>query len=300
MIKDKISLNKKVICLSLTYIVLIFFISNLLAPTSINKSLFKVFGNTSFSSKDIQIMMIEEYNTSEGMNSLIDRITKRKRRYSYFHKLSQKELNQITILEVSKEFNEKDILKLKNLESIEIRKNTKTDNKLDFANFKKLRFITINTPSVKYVELPDTIETFDCKSKLDYLDISRFEDNVKNKFLFNAKTLVVNSINQLGMNMKFNYLEINDNETHENKLMGLDNKTIFIYKSSSYDNFYSLNIPEYTKISEFKLNNLKMKAFIDGDEKPLDEVIIVFANRLMIKLYDNNDKLFAEFEARAY
>ena len=281
-IKYKITINKKTIAVLVTYISLLFIIPNLILPTKLNKTLFNLFGSTDFSSKEFYTELIEDYNLYNDNHN----------RISYFHKLTDKELNEITEIYIEKRFNNKDIQKLNNLQELSISEKVKLDGNIDLTTNKKLTYVSISSPGFKNIKLPNSVTKFYCESILDELDISE----LKNIDELEIKTnkLRIKSLNQLKEityvdDISFNTLFIND------KKFGLKNGYISL-ESNYYRNAYIIYVPKYTKVADFTLYNLKIKVLRGThNEEKMDEDELKNDDKIFI--YDNDDNLLITLSA---
>ncbi len=280
-IKDKITINKKIIAVLVTYISLLFIIPNVILPTKLNKTLFNVFGSTEFSSKGFQTELIDAYNIYNDTNNS----------FSYFHKFTDKELNEITEIYVEEEFTNEDIKRLKNLKKLSILKKIKFNKTIDLTGNKKLTYLSISSSDIKNVKLPDSINQFFCESTLDELDISNLK--YLSELEIKVNKLKVENLDQLEKityldDVSFNTLYVND------KKFGLKNGYISS-ESNHYRGNYLIYVPEYTKVSDFTFNNLKIKvlSWIYNEERTTDDEL---ENNDKISIYDNDGNLLITLE----
>lgn len=162
-LKEKIRLKILPIILLIICYIMVFLVSNLSVPTELNKKLYMLFGND-FESKSLKIKLVNDYNYHKI----------KKKKISYLHKFNQKDLKQITRLEINKEINDvtiKDLSKLTNLERLSIKQlKIKYDFNLSFS--KKLTVLKIDNVTFDNDFIVDT----NCNIKEIYIENSAFKN----------------------------------------------------------------------------------------------------------------------------
>lgn len=278
LIQEKFVFSKKVTIIFSSTVVVLFLFATFIMPTNLNEKLFLKFGNTEFSSKELYVSLIDEYNNSNKEN------------FNYFHKLTSKELSKIDDLSVDTTFSNDDISKLNNLKELSIFDETDVDDNLDFSNLNKLTSLDIFLEDLSSVKLPTNsmLKSIIIYSFLNELDISRM--NLE-EYNVSAKTLYV----------KDNIFDISDKSSYSYNNVCF-NKLVFGDKSIYLENDdvmcidvrnKSVNLYNYMNSSNIKGNNLKIvfksKSFIDEDTSYLDDKF--YGN---ILIYDINDNLLFE------
>lgn len=284
MINEKIKINKKLIIVGAICFCLTFLLYNFTCTTKLNKQLFIWFGNTEFSSKELYIELIDEYNSSSANN------------VTYLHKLTQDEINDIDELNLLNEVNltQKDLNLLSNLRSLYISEKVHIDKDIDFSNNKKLNEVSINSQGIKKVKLSNSIVDFSCKYILDELDVSNINGYDDYSFSVRAKKIIGSDFDTFYDLSTENYSEIYFKELlFDDKLLGTKNSFL------CFDNFSDgLLIKGGTLISDLKTNNLKIvvkeKLFSNGER--IKESNETLDDSDLIYIYDLNDNLLFEGE----
>ncbi len=273
-----------IIILAFCYI-MSFLIPNFTNPTDINKSLYKVFGNRDFDSKELKIKLVDEYNSEYNYDNDI----------SYFHKFTEEELENITNLEINKETNDvtiKDLSKLTNLQRLSI-KQLKIKNDFNLSYNKKLTVLNIDDVSF------DKNFTIDENSNIKeiYIENSKFKDiNINSESLIkveaeNCKVNNVTITNSLSLKefylikSKVNNVILDGNENLRSLGLSKTN-SITIKNMGSIKDFFDLYKDEYgSRIDGYLL----FKELVFEDKK------ITFENDEYIKfdgaLYVKKDSL---------
>lgn len=277
-IKEKIKLKPKWIITFILALSFVFIVSNLYSPTKVNKYLYKAFGSTSNFTKDFQICLIEKYNRNFNGKD-----------YTYFHKLTKKELASLTEIYIDQKFTNSDISKLKNVKKIYVSENVDLSSNMDFSKNTELEELIINSNTIKKIKLPNSISLFDYSGTLDNLDISKLNHLVEIQTKVN--NLVINDFDQIKRMPKYTGLYFNTLIVNDQKL-GLKNG--FMSFRFFEKNINEIYLPNYTKVSDIKTENLKIKVMNSDKEKKIFEEI---ENMDKIYFYDNNDNLIWIFSA---
>lgn len=171
-LKNKIPLKKWKYILLSSYVILLFVITNAIYPTSINKFLFLKFGNTNFSSKELQILLVDKYSSDVK---------------NYFSSLSRKELKKIDELETNVAISDDDIKVMSNLEN------------LTFKNFKG--DIVLSNSTLKTINIDDCdINTLDLKNNISkiHIDNSKINTlNISNMDILTDITIIYSNLNDV-------------------------------------------------------------------------------------------------------
>lgn len=297
-LKEKIILNKKYIIGFLSYLLLLFLIPNLFIASNVNKALFKILGKSSFSSKNLQIELIEKWNDGEMGSHYFGEVT-------YFHKFTDSELKEITELSVSNSITNKDIKSLKYLEVLTI-KNSKLNDifsnnlgnitTLNIINSKlngidigkgKLEKIYIENSDINKINVNESnnLELIDCTdSNIDDINISNNDNLEQIKFIKSKITNVLitnNTILKSTTLSKVDKLEITKQgilKDFLNNINGYEEYLIFrtlifddkkiSFNNNEYIKFDgTLYVKENSLVKDLLLENLTAKVYDHYHEK---------------------------------
>lgn len=269
-LKEKIRLKILPIILLIICYIMIFLVSNLSVPTELNKKLYMLFGND-FESKSLKIKLVNDYNYHKI----------KKKKISYLHKFNQKDLKQITRLEIDKKIKNvttKDLKKLTYLKELVI-KNYKFDDFNIDSNFnikslyiKNSEFKNINISSEKIeVVQADNIKAKDINikdaKKLRKIFINKSNvTNVivyKDRYLKNLKLSKVDTITIKNISNIKDFFDLYNSSFGSlifRNLIINDKKISF--KDNEYMKFNgNLYIKENSLIKDLLIENLTTKVF---------------------------------------
>lgn len=269
-LKEKIRLKILPIILLIICYIMVFLVSNLSVPTELNKKLYMLFGND-FESKSLKIKLVNDYNYHKI----------KKKKISYLHKFNQKDLKQITRLEIDKKIKNvttKDLKKLTYLKELVI-KNYKFDDFNIDSNFnikslyiKNSEFKNINISSEKIeVVQADNIKAKDINikdaKKLRKIFINK--SNVTNVIVYKDRYLKKLKLSKVDTITIKNISNIKDFFDLYNSSFGsliFRNLIINDKKISLKDNEYmkfngNLYVKENSLIKDLFVENLTTKVF---------------------------------------
>lgn len=301
-LKNRILLKKWKYVLIASYIIFLFVITNIFYPTSLNKFLFLKFGTTDFSSKELQILLIDGYSNKPK---------------SYFNSLSSKELRKINSLETDVYVNDNDLKKISNLTSLTF-KNFKGDIILDNSYLEKLIIDksninnlnlqnSINKISINNSEINDlkilnmnTLKDVEINysnvndiqiinnSKLYDLDILSEVNNVLLENNLNIKECNIKAVNNLIYKGTKSFYEFIDSDNYVKFKKINFNDIEFSLNSNQYIRLEhsSIDIPENTLVKELNIKNITYKIvdYYGNEVKNIDNVL----DGKYVEFYDND------------
>lgn len=285
-IKDKIVFSKKIFLTFIMYVLCIVLVSGLAGSTPTNKLLFKAFGNTEFSSKELYIEVVNMYNLQPNT----------KDRVSYMHKLTKEQLKKINGIDsyLEAKITSSDLKKLPNLKELSISSDIKLDKEIDFSSNKELEELNIFSTGVEKVILPESIKKINMgeKNTIEYLDVSNLINLNEISGIFQMlKISNLSQINDSKSSMIVNKLIIKNNQSVEL----INKKKIKFSFNDEYEDY--IYLPEHTKGNDISLNDLtisitnyngRKKSSLDEEMTTLDTLF----------LYDNNNNMINKFRVR--
>lgn len=292
LIEEKMYLSKRKTLRAVFYLLFVFAVFNLVFPTRLNCEFYLKFGKKYFSSKQLQVDLIDGYNGYTGYNDYNEQNLNGTRK-TYLHKLTKEELAQIKELIVNETLTNEEVSKLSNLTSLTFIE--KTNSTLDFTKNKKLETLGLygsdNDKSIENLYLPNSIVNIDGDRKVKNLDLSGLKDvsvtlPVEN-FTFKDKE----QLSSIGI------LRIKNIKTlaFEDKSITLNSKTFDFYSEPS-THIRTIGLKKGTKKTDFNLQNLQMKVFDEYNNKEKTETETI-NNDDRIYIYDNNNEVVLIFRA---
>lgn len=310
-LKEKIRMKIfPIIILAICYI-FVFSIPNLKNPTNINKNLYRVFGSNDFDSKELKIKLVDEYNEEDNYTG---------NDISYFHKFTDRELENITDLEINKKLKNvtiKDLSKLKNLQSLSI-VNLKIRNEFNLSSNKKLTILNLENVSFSKNLIIDSNSNI----KEIHVDNSIFKDikiNSNNLIKMEAEKSKVNNItinNSLGLK-EFYFIKSNINNVtidgNKNlRSLGLSKTNNITIKNMGnindffklYKDQYGYSFNEYLMFKKLVFDNkkisfkndeyIKFNGYLYVKENSLVKDLLL--ENLTAKVFDNYHEIIKRHE----
>lgn len=285
-IKDKIVFSKKIFLTFIMYVVCIFLVSSFAGSMPTNKLLFKTFGSTEFSSKELYIEIVNMYNLQPNTKDKV----------SYMHKLTKEQLKKINGIDsyLEAKITTNDLEKLPNLKSLSISEDVKLDKKMDFSSNKKLEELNIFSSGVEEIVLPNSIKKLNTgkKSIIKDLDVSNLSKLSKISGTFNV--LTISDLSKI--NNSESSIVVNKLITKSNQSIELSNKKKIIFNfSDEYEDY--IYLPEHTKVNDVMLENLNINVtnYSGKITSSLDEEMVTLD---ILFLYDNNNNIINRFKVR--
>lgn len=311
LLKEKISMKVFPIIILIICYTFSFLVPNLKNPTSINKNLYKVFGSNDFDSKELKIKLVDEYNEEDNYTG---------NNISYFHKFTDKELENITDLEINKKLGSvtiKDLSKLKNLQRLSIKKlkikddfNLSLNKKLIILNLENVNFsknfiIDTNSNIKKIYVKNSTFKDININStKLEKMEAEKCEANnltINNSLSLKEFYFIKSKVNDVTIDGNKNLRSLGLSKANNINIKNMGNIKDFF---KLYRDEYGYSFEEYLMFKKFAFDDKKISfkndeyIKFDGTLYVKDDSLVkdLLLENLTAKVFDNYHEIIKRHE----